>query len=247
MTNDFDQAETFRPVANLAKGSLQNGLILFIFLGLVTWLLVTVITNGLGLPVPWLFGIVLSVPFCVVGYRLKGQQLDKLVEGMALTFSPQGITENPSASRFVSWDGLRDARPVKPIVANALASVAAAEEPGLVGIGTIEMSADAKAMVRETYKQNAGRNGVDGAAAGGAVPVPVRPQLARRSYGRVDRALPSGHLRRGKGQSPRAEAGAVMNLRDFTRAEWAKAKAEVAAEKAEADEKGPEGSELATA
>jgi hypothetical protein len=38
-----------------------------------------------------------------------------------------------------------------------------------------------------------------------------------------------------------------MNLRDFTRAEWAKAKAEAAAEKAEADEKGPEGSELATA
>jgi hypothetical protein len=180
MTNDFDQAETFRPVANLAKMSLQNGLIIFIFLGLVTWLLVTAITNGLGLPVPWLFGIVLSVPFCVVGYRLKGQQLDKLVEGMALTFSPQGITEkNPSATRFVSWDGIRDARPVKPIVAisgrlraggrsrsafvDALASAAAAEEPGLVGIGTIEMSADAKAMVRETYKQNAGRNGVDGA------------------------------------------------------------------------------------
>jgi len=162
------------------RSSLANGLVLFIPLVALMWVIVTLILKALGVPVPGLSGIVLAGALSLALYRARGRKLDALVGGMTLTCDSRGITQkDPVAIRFVSWDGLRSGRMVQPVVGmstgklgragmgssspgvDALASVAAARELGLAGIGAITLASSAGRMQRETFRQNETRNGVD--------------------------------------------------------------------------------------
>lgn len=180
MTESYDQAETFAPRGSVKRTTLQNGLVLFVPLAAVTWVIVTLIFAALDVPVPWLFGIILGGAFMVALHLARSKKLGALTAGMTLTFDSRGITQkDPAATRFVSWDGLRGGRMVKPVVGlstgkvgragmrsrtpgiDALGSVAATPELGLVGIGSITLASSAGMMQRETFRQNETRNGVD--------------------------------------------------------------------------------------
>ena len=180
MTESYDQAETFEPLGSLKRTALTNGLVLFILLAALSWLIVTLILAALDVPVPWLFGIILGGAFMVALHLARSKKLEALIAGTILTFDSRGITQtDPVATRFVSWDGLRGGRMVKPVVGmstgkvgrtgmrsrtpgvDVLGSAAAPKELGLVGIGSITLSSSASMMQRETFRQNETRNGVD--------------------------------------------------------------------------------------
>ncbi len=180
MTESYDQTETFEPRDSIKRATLTNGLVLFIPLAAVTWVIVTLILSALGVPLPWLFGIILGGAFMVVLHLARSKKLEAQIAGMALMFDSRGITQkDPVATRFITWDGLRGARMVKPVVGmstgkvgragtgsrtpgvDALGSAAAAQELGLVGIGSITLAPSAGVMQRETFRQNETRNGVD--------------------------------------------------------------------------------------
>lgn len=162
------------------QSSMRAGLLLFIPLVALSWFIVTAILGALGVPVAWLFGIVLGGGLSVALYVARSRKMEAEVGAMTLTLDARGITQvNPVATRFVSWDGLRGGRMVKPVIGmstgkmgrtgmpsrtpgvDALASAAATGELGLVGIGTITLASSAGRMNRETYRQNEARNGVD--------------------------------------------------------------------------------------
>lgn len=180
MSDAFDQSETFRASPELKKTTLRNGLLLLIPLALIPSAVVSLILGDLGVPVPWLFGLAFGFGFGLALNKARGRKLDKLLSGTSLTLDSRGITQKDDiATRFVSWEGLREARKVKPVVGmslgkvgrgarpsktpgvDALGSVAAVKELGLVGAGTVELSAGASMMSRETYRQNEARNGLD--------------------------------------------------------------------------------------
>ncbi len=204
MNTSYDRPETFKPVASLVQSTMTAGLLLFVPLVALSWFIVTSILAATGVPVAWLFGIVLGGGLSAALFAARTRKLEAEVGAMALTFDARGITEsNPSATRFVSWEGLRSARMVKPVVGmstgklgraamrsrtpgvDALASAAAADELGLVGIGTITLAPSAGRMVRETYRQNERRNGVD--ATSGEPLVALYPQ-------QFDDAWPDGRI-----------------------------------------------------
>lgn len=47
----------------------------------MTWVIITAILAGVGVPVPWLFGIILSVAFVVVLNRARSKKLEALSGG----------------------------------------------------------------------------------------------------------------------------------------------------------------------
>ncbi len=182
MNESYGQAETFEPRRTLLRSTMRSALLLFIPLVGLTWLIVRGILNALHVPAPGLFGIVLAGAFPVALYRARAKQLEGLIGGMTLMLDSRGITQkDPVATRFVSWDGLRGGRMVKPVVGmstgkvgragmgsktpgvDALASIAAGQELGLVGVGEITVAPSAGMMQRETFRQNKTRNGVDAA------------------------------------------------------------------------------------
>lgn len=262
MSNAFAQAETFEPIAGLTKTTQRAGLVLLVPLAVITWVIVTLILGGLGLPVAWLFGIVISLAFIVVIYRARGRKLDAMTSGMSLTVDSRGITErNPIATRFVSWEGLREARMVKPIVGmsagklyrggrpsetpgvDALGSAAASKEFGLVGVGTVELSADANAMDRETYRQNEGRNGVDALTGQPLVALyftqfdPKWPDARIGEW--VDRFRPDVFATAKATYDEQSRLDS-LSIRELAKDAWDKPKAQVAAERAEAERKATE-------
>lgn len=81
MTESYDQAETFEPRSSIKRATLTNGLVLFIPLAAVTWVIVTLIFSGIGVPVPWLFGILVGGAFMFALHVAKSRKLDALVAG----------------------------------------------------------------------------------------------------------------------------------------------------------------------
>ncbi len=257
MTDSFDRPETFEPVADLTRTTLRNGLVLLIPLAFITWVIITLILGGLGVPVPWLFGIVLSLVFIVTISKARAKKLDAMVEAMSLTLDPHGITErNTVATRSVSWEGLRAAGMVKPVVGmsvgqlgrgrdrsrspvvDALGSAAAVKELGLLGVGTVQLAPDANAMTRTTYHQNETLNGVD--APTGQPLVALYLQQFRRDWPEERIGEWINHFRpdvfaQAKALHDEQAHLASMSMRDLAKESWAKGKAQAAAEKAGAE------------
>jgi len=117
MTVSYDQAETFEPRESIKRTTMANGLVLFIPLAALTWVIITLVAGALGLPLPWLFGVILGGPFLAALHSARGKKLEVEIDGMTLTLDARGIAQkNPVATRFVSWEELRGARMVKPVV-----------------------------------------------------------------------------------------------------------------------------------
>jgi hypothetical protein len=174
----FGHAETFKPGDCLVQTSMRAGLLLFSAFVALSWFISAAILGALGVPVAWFFGLVLGGGVSAALWLARTRKLEAEVGAITLTLDAHGITHsNPLATRLVSWDDLRGARMVKPVVGmstgklgrtgmrfrtpgiDALASAAAADDLGLVGIGTITMAPSAGRIARKTYRQNETRNG----------------------------------------------------------------------------------------
>jgi len=257
MTESFNQSETFEPVAGLKKTTALAGLTLLIPLAFPAWVIITLILSAVGLPVPWLFGIALSAVFVVVLSMAKDRQLTAMTSAMSLTMDERGITEkNNIATRFVSWDGLREARMVKPVVGmstgkvgrgqlrsrtagvDAYASAVQVQELGLVGVGTIELSTDANAMNRQTYQQNEGRNGTDAVTGQPLVALYLQqfdPQWPEGRIGAwIQRRRPD-IFDQGKAAYDQRAHDASLSMRQLAKESWAKGKAQAVEENAAAE------------
>ena len=167
VVSGFESAETFTNTVNV--NSLLRRLLptlgLLVFVG---WVLFGALLNAAGLPVPWLFGLVLSAVVAAVVYSMKKKQLASNIPSVTLAISPTGMVQTERYLRTeLPWDrvrGLGEADLMDPLnlafgpIAGTLVALSTASmkrpQQALMGAGTITLSPDAPAMLRAQVRQN---------------------------------------------------------------------------------------------
>jgi len=134
----------------------------------VGWVLFGMLLNAAGLPVPWLFGLVVAAVVAAVVYSMKKKQLASTIPSATLTISPTGMVLTERYSRLeLPWDrvrGLGEADLMDPLnlavgpVATILVALGTAlwkrPQQALMGASTVTLSPDAPAMLRAQVRQN---------------------------------------------------------------------------------------------
>jgi len=167
VVSGFESAETFTNTINLNSilRRILPTLGLVVFVG---WVLFGTLLNAAGLPVPWLFGLVVAAVVAAVMYSIKKKQLASTIPSVTLTISPTGMVQTERYSRIeLPWDrvrGLGEGDLMDPLnlavgpVAEILVALGTASskrpQQALMGAGTLTLSPDAPAMLRTQVRQN---------------------------------------------------------------------------------------------
>ncbi|OYO19354.1 hypothetical protein CGZ93_13370 [Enemella dayhoffiae] len=255
--NDFQTPEIFKAQDGVFKGSLIPMVLLGVPLLLMSWLLFALVMNAVKAPAANWLGLLAAIAFTALMVWVRLRKTRQNVSEIELLLEPRGLTYTGDASRrFLSWQDLREARRVLPLVGmdakkaargvgydsmaakggqagvNALGQVGAqlTAGTGLVGIGTMEILGGA--MARETHRQNEGRNGRDPQTGQPYLTVPLSQFDTRWDRHRIGEWL--AHFRPDLAAQATAlhdgiEADSQKSLKQTAQDAWAEGRAERAA------------------
>lgn len=172
-TRDFNQPETFKFILDF-DSFIKRQYPTLGALAFLSFIIFTAIINAIGLPAPYIFGLIVTAGFTYFLYQAKKKQYHTIWSAATMTFSSEGIvTDEVTQRTTLPWDkirgfglgdftagasvpglGMSDSARAATNFAN---STSAKPVMMLQGFGTIEIKDHGPKLAQEALKQQLSR------------------------------------------------------------------------------------------